>query len=89
MHNLDDLLHGTQTLQNFLTKRLLPHRIGELLNNFEVDVRFEKRDAYFLERLLNVLFGEAALPAQVLENALQFFGKCFEHDFKYTRFARK
>src|SRR5262249_54503233 len=79
MNNLHDLLARTETLQNFLAKRLLPDAISELFNDFEVHVRFKKRDSDFLQGLFNVLFGKPAFTLQILKNALQLFRKRFKH----------
>ena len=46
----------------------------EFVGDAEVDVAFEQRLADFAERAVEVLFGELALAAQVLECALKSFG---------------
>ena len=72
--DLDDLLARTQALQHFLADRLRPHRIGELLDDLEIHVGFEQRDADFLQGFVDVLLGEPAFAAKIFEDALQFFG---------------
>ena len=74
MDDLDDLLPRAQALHHFLSERLLLHGIRELLHDLEVHVGFEQGDSDFLERLVEVLFADAAFALEVLENALQFFG---------------
>jgi len=55
--NFDDLLPWAQALKNILADRLGPHRIGELLDDLEVHIGFEQRDADFLQGAIDVLLG--------------------------------
>ena len=51
----------------------------ELLDDFEVDVGLEQRDADLAERLFHVFGGQLSFAAQVFEDPLQFFGQVVEH----------
>ena len=73
--NLDDLLAGRERGRDLLADRLGLDLVDELLDDLEVDVGLEQRQANFAQRLLHVLFGERGLPAQGLERALKFFLK--------------
>ena len=53
--------------------------VDKFLDHLEVDVGFQQRHADFLQRFVDVLLGERALSAQVLECALQFFLKILKH----------
>ena len=55
-NDLHDLLAGTQALQHFLAQRLGLHGVGELLDDLEIDVRFQQRDPDFFQRLFDVQF---------------------------------
>ena len=65
-----DLLAGAQTLKNFRADGFRPHRIRELLNDFEINVRFEQGHPDFLQGLLDVLLAQPALAAKVLEDTV-------------------
>ena len=78
-HDLDDLLGGRERGHHFLAHRLLANVVDQFLDDLEVDVGFEQRHADFAQRLADVLFGQLALPAQVLEGALQLFCKILKH----------
>ncbi len=68
--NLDDLLGGRKRGRHLLADRLFLDVIDQLLDDFEVDVGFEQRQANCAQRLLNVFFIEGGLAAQGLERAL-------------------
>ena len=73
-HDFDDLLVGRKLQQHFRAERFFAHVGDEFVRHAQVDVAFEQRLADFAERRVEVLFGQLALPAQVLECALEFFG---------------
>ena len=58
---------------------LLADVLDQLFDDVEVDVGFEQRHANFFQRFADVLFGERALSAQVLEGALQLVCKVLKH----------
>ena len=78
-HDLDDLLARRKRGHDFLADGLGLNLVDELLDDFEVDVGFEQREADFAQRLLDIFFGEDGLSAEGLERALQFFLKILKH----------
>ena len=68
--DFDHLLARTQALQYILSDGLCSHGVSELLDDFEIHVRFKQGDADFLQRFIDVLFGQAAFALQILECAL-------------------
>ena len=52
-NDLDDLLARGQALQNRLIHRAIAHAIDECLDDLEVDVGFEQREADLAKRLLD------------------------------------
>ena len=93
---------GERAASTLFTLSLFLNRFDELLDNFEVNVRFQQGHANLTQNLLHILGREPALAPQVLENALQLVGKIVEHDdfwsaglqfrrqddpYHYTRFA--
>ena len=69
-NDLYDLLSGTQALHHLLADGFGFDRVGELLDDLEVDVGFEQRHADFFQRFVQVSFGKLALAAQILKYAL-------------------
>src|SRR5207247_559155 len=52
---------------------------GEVVNDFEIDIRLEQRRPHFAHRFADVLFGDAAAPGKGAEDAVEFVGKGVEH----------
>ena len=77
--DLDHLLRRRKRAEHFLPHRLHLDRLHQLLDDLEVDVGLQQRDANLFERALHVLGSELALAAKVLENALELFGQAIEH----------
>ena len=69
-NDLYDLLARTQTLQYFRTDSFRPHSIGELFDDLEIHVRFEKCHADLFQGFLDVKLRQPAFTAQILEDAL-------------------
>ena len=59
-----------EAVGDVLAQRLFPDLVDKLLDDPEVDVRFQKRKPYFFERVLDVTLGNFPLPGQIPENAL-------------------
>ena len=55
------------------------HLFGEIVDDFEIDVRFEQRGAHLAHGLADVLFADAAAAGEAAEYAGEFIGKCVEH----------
>ena len=59
--------------------RLVANVVDQFLDDLEVDVGLEQRQADFAQRFADVLFGQLALAAEILECTLQFVGKVIKH----------
>src|SRR5204863_2535889 len=62
------------------TGRPLAHARDEVLDDLEVDVRLEQREADLAHRLAELLVGEASVAAKVAERRLQLVGKRVKHE---------
>ncbi len=69
-NDFDDLLVGRKLQQNFLAQRFRANVGDEFVGYAEVHVAIEKRFANFGQGGVEMLVGELALAAQVLECAL-------------------
>ncbi len=58
MHDLDDLLLGSNRLDELRTGRLVGDPVHELLHDLEIDVSFQKSRPDFAQALLHVGFGQ-------------------------------
>src|SRR4030088_1539950 len=81
-HDLDNLLAGRKSGQDFLPDRLGPDAVDKFLDHLEIDVGFKQRQPDFTQRLVNVLLGQLGLTAKALERALQFLLKILKHKGK-------
>ena len=54
--------------------------LGELLDDLEVDVRLEQSQAHLAHRLGDVVLGQLAARADIVEGCLEPVGKCVEHE---------
>src|SRR5205823_7029414 len=79
-HHFEDLLVGRKLQHHFAADGLLADVSEQLVGHTHVDVTFEQSFANFPERGVQVLFGELALSAQILEGSLQFLGEVLKHD---------
>ena len=79
-NGLDDLLVGRKLQHDFAADGFLANVGEQFVGDADVDVAFEQGFADFGERGVEVLFGELALAAKVLECALQFFCQIFKHE---------
>ena len=69
--DLDDLLRRRERGQDLSSDGFLPHPGREILDDLEVDVRFEESRPDLLERFVHMELGEVALAAKLLEDALE------------------
>ena len=76
---LHDLLARVQRLEHLGAERALLHRGGELLDDLEVDVGLEQRQADLAHGLVDVVLGQLAARADVGEGRLEAFGERVEH----------
>ena len=71
VHDLHNMLTGSQTLQDVLAERALTHLADEILDHLEVDVRLEQGEPNLAHRTRDRLLVELAAPAEVAECALE------------------
>ena len=86
--DLHDLLAGLEALQHVLAERALADRGDELLDDLEVDVGLEQREADLARRARDGLLVEAGAAAEVAEGVLEAVGERVEHGCKGTRAPR-
>ncbi len=78
-HNLDHLLGRRERRKHFGSHSLDPNVLDQVAGNVQVHVGFQQCNANLAQRFMDVLFGQRALAAQVLEGALQFVCKVLKH----------
>src|SRR5579859_5921688 len=78
-NGFDHLLIGRKLQHDFATDGFLADVGKQLVGNTDVDIAFEEGFADFSESGVEVLVGEFALSAEVLEGALQLFGQVLKH----------
>ena len=66
-------------IETILAQRLLPHPRDESLGHLEIDIRIEQCQPHLAQRLADILLGNLAQPAQVLESLLQFATQRIKH----------
>src|SRR5213076_2451780 len=76
---LHDLLAWVQRLEHVGAQRALLHRRRELLDDLEVHVRLEQREADRAHCLVDVVLGELAPRADVAEGGLEPLRERVEH----------
>ena len=57
------LMGGGQAFENFLSDRFHPNVFNEILNNLEIDVGFQQRQAHLFQGVGDVLFSQNSLAA--------------------------
>ena len=87
-HNLDHLLAGRERRHHLGAHSFGANMLDQVPHHVEVDVGFQQRHANLAQRLRNVLFGQRALAAKVLERPLQFFCKVLKHRFRFKSTVR-
>ena len=78
------MLVGRELQHDFAAEGFFANVSEKFVGDTDVDVAFEQGFANFRERGVQVLFGELALAAKILESALQFFCKVFKHERKFS-----
>ncbi len=64
---------------HFQTEQTFPHALNEILDDLEVDVGFQQREAHLAQALLNIGLVKARAPAEFTEDAAESVGKAVEH----------
>ena len=76
---LYDLLARGEALQHTRANRLHADGLDELLDNLEINVRFEQGHPYFAERFGYVRLGQEPPALQLFKYIFEFFGKTLKH----------
>src|SRR5262249_12217886 len=79
MKNLNDLLAGRDTAQDFLTQRFFLYPRDKTFRDLEIDIRFEQCKADLAKRVVNVRLADRAVTAQILEDVLKFIAELRKH----------
>ena len=79
VHDLHDLLARREALLHVLAQRALAHPRDELLDDAEVDVGLEQREAHLAHGAGDRLLVEDTAPAEVAEGALELVAERVEH----------
>jgi hypothetical protein len=79
VHEADERLPRREARDDILAQRLVLDRCDEILDHRQRDVGFEQRDAHFAQRVLDVLFGEPRLAADLLDDLREACGQVIEH----------
>ena len=77
--DLHHLLAGVELADHVGAERPLLDRVGEALDDLEVDVGLEQREADLAHRGGDVVLGQRAAPADVGERRLELLGERVEH----------
>src|SRR4030095_2348127 len=77
--NLDDLLAGLDALDHFDAEGFFAHAVDELLDDLEIDVGVQQRQANVAQAVGDVAFRNLPQPAQVAEDVLQLATQVVEH----------
>src|SRR5262249_17884181 len=78
-NDLDDRLRRREALEDLFLHRPVAHPVDESLDDLEIDVRFEKREANLAQGGLDVLRREPSLASQRLEDILEAIAQGVEH----------
>jgi hypothetical protein len=73
------LLGRSQALEHLLPYGPLLHPVHEFLDDPEVHICFQERQADFPGHLVDLLFGKLGVAAHALEDVLQAVAKVVEH----------
>ena len=77
--DLDHDLTGGQTPGHRLAERLFTHIVDELTHHGEGDVGLEEGHAHLAHRLLDVVLGQTALTAQIVQDIAETVLEILEH----------
>ena len=69
--NLNNLLARRKTGQNLLTNSLLRDSGDKLFDNLKVDISFQQRRTHFTHGLLNIVFSQLTVAAQLFEYTIK------------------
>ena len=78
-HHLDDLMTRRQALQHFLSDGFDANSFNEVLDDLEIHIGFEQRQADLLQGLADVLLRKHTLPTKLLEDLLELIAQRVQH----------
>ena len=79
MHELDDLLARVEALEDVLAERVGLHAGDEVLDDLEVDVGLEQREADLAHRLVDGVLVQPLGAAEIAQGRLEPVGEGIEH----------
>ena len=79
MHDLHDLLAGGEALEHLGADCAFPNARHEVLDDLEVDVRLEQREADLAHGGIDVGLGDPAAAGQAVERLAQSLTEGVEH----------
>ena len=79
VNDLDDLLAWGERLQDVLAEGLATNRVRKLLDDLDVDVGLEEREADFAKRFLEVRLADARFAPELLEDRFELVAEGLEH----------
>jgi hypothetical protein len=85
MDELDEVLLGREAPQHLLAEGVALDGLDELLDDADVDVGLEERQAHVAQRLLDVLLGDLSLAAQLAPQAVELLAQGVEHQVTPSR----
>ncbi|MNC67383.1 hypothetical protein D3C75_1178790 [compost metagenome] len=74
VNDINDYHAGSKAVHYFLANGLLLHLGHEVLDYFEVNIGFQKRQPHFAHGFVYVIFGYFPFAAQLAEHILQSSG---------------
>jgi hypothetical protein len=75
VHDLDHLLAGREAVQHVRAHRPFANAVDELLDDCEVDVGLEQRQADLAHGLVDVVLGQPPLALEAVEGGAEPIGK--------------
>src|SRR5207244_5029257 len=81
-NDLDHLLRRREAAEDVLPHRAVANTVDERLDDLEVDVGLEQREANLAQRGLDVLFRQPPLAAERLENVLEAAAEGIKHEVR-------
>jgi len=85
MHDLHDLLARGQAVEHVAAHGALAYTVDELLDDGEVDIGLEQREADLAHGLVDVVLGQATLAPKAVEGGAEPVGKGIEHPMERRR----
>ena len=78
--NLNQHLSGRQTLGHCLAERLFADILNKLTHHRQRHIRFQQRHAHGAQGVLNIVFAQTTLTAQIGQNRLEAILERLEHE---------